>query len=112
MQKIKKIIKSFIKKDNIIYKILSKIYHKLSTIKYNITNRTEIRNRNKEFDKKANLAKEKIKTYNNEEYIVFYNPTWLGVAASTKGLFKNNVPLEHVYGKKIRKNLLAMMCRN
>ena len=112
MQKIKKIIKSFIKKDNIIYKILSKIYHKLSTIKYNITNRTEIRNRNKEFDKKANLAKEKIKTYNNEEYIVFYNPTWLGVAASTKGLFKNNVPLEHVYGKKSIKSIANTVTEN
>jgi len=105
LQKIKKIFKSFIKKDSIIYKILSKIYHFLSTQKYKIKNGKQIKAQKKKFSKRAEEAIETIKKYKGKDYIVFYNPTWLGVAASTKGLFKNIVPLEHIYSKKDIKNI-------
>lgn len=100
MHKIKNFAKSFIKKDGVIYKGLSKIYHKLSTLKYKITNNKNIKEERKHFSEVAQNAIEEIKKYNNEEYIVFYNSTWLGVAASTKGLFKNYIALEHVYDAK------------
>ena len=100
LQKIKSILKSFIKKDGIIYKILSKLYHFLSTFKYKIIHSKEAKEQNKKYQKRVEEAIETIKKYKQKEYIVFYNPTWLGVAASTIGLFKNNVPLEHIYKKK------------
>lgn len=106
MQKIKNFMKRFIKKDSLIYKVLRKIYHILSKIKYKITNNGKIRQQNKYYSEQADKAIEIVKSYKNEDYIVFYNPTWLGVANSTKGLFKNIVPLEHVYNNK-KKKLIA-----
>ena len=97
MQKIKNFFKSIIKKDGFLYKSLSKLYHFLSTAKYKITHSKEVREQNKEYSKRVEEAVEKIKQYKGKDYIVFYNPTWLGVAASTIGLFQNIVPLEHVY---------------
>lgn len=112
MQKIKSIFKSFIKKDGFMYKVLSKIYHFLSTIKYKITHSKEVKEKNKNFSKRAEEAIETIKSYNGKDYIVLYNPTWLGVAASTLGLFENNVPLEHVYRKKQIKEIAKTIVQN
>lgn len=112
MQKIKKFLKSFIKRDSIIYKLLSKTYHFLSTLKYKITNSKKIEEQNKKFSQKADEAIEIIKKYNGKDYIVFYNPTWLGVASSTKGLFGNIVPLEHLYSKKDIKNIANTIVEN
>lgn len=100
MQKIKNILKRFFKKDGFIYKLISKVYHFLSTQKYKITHNKEIKEERKKYTKTANYAIEIIKKYKDTDYVVFYNPTWLGVAASTLGLFKNNVPLEHIYRKR------------
>ena len=100
MQKIKNILKSFIKKDSIVYRALSKSYHFISTEKYKIIHNKEVKEQNKKFSKRVEEAIEIIKNNKEKEYIVFYNPTWLGVAASTKGLFQNIVPLEHIYAKK------------
>ena len=100
MQKVKNYIKRFFKRDSFIYRGMSKIYHVLSTQKYKITHRKEVKNQNKKYDQRVNDAVEFIKKYQGQQYIVFYNPTWLGVAASTLGLFKNNVPLEQVLGKR------------
>ena len=38
MQKLKNLVKRFIKKDGFLYRVIRKIYHVLSTIKYKITN--------------------------------------------------------------------------
>lgn len=100
MQKIKNFFKSFIKKDSFSYRVLRKIYHFLSTMKYKITHSKEVKEQNKEYSKKVEEAIETIRQYRDKDYIVFYNPTWLGVAASTMGLFQNIVPLEHIYRKK------------
>ncbi len=100
LQKIKNHLKRFIKKDGIIYKILSKIYHFLSTQKYKITNRKKVKEQNEKYTKRVDEAVEIINKNQGKDYIVFYNPTWLGVAASTLGLFKNNIPLEQVFGRK------------
>lgn len=112
MQKIKNFLKRFIKKDSIIYKLLSKIYHFLSTQKYKITNNKQIKEQNKKFSQRALEAIQIIKKYKGKDHIVFYNPTWLGVAASTKGLFKNIVPLEHMYSKKDIKNITKSIIEN
>ena len=100
MQKLKNLIKRFVKKDGFLYRIIRKIYHVLSTIKYKITNNKKIKEEQKHYSEQVEKAIEKIKQYKDKDYIVFYNPTWLGVANSTKGLFENIVPLEHVYSKK------------
>ena len=53
-----------------------------------------------------------IKKYQGKDYIVFYNPTWLGVANSTKGLFQNIVPLEHIYKEKDIKKIVEAIYQN
>ena len=83
MHKLKNFVKSFVKKDGIIYKIISKIYHTLSTIKYKISNHKKITEQNKHYTEQVDKAVEIINKYKNKDYIVFYNPTWLGVANST-----------------------------
>ena len=100
MQKLKNLVKRFVKKDGLLYRGIRKIYHILSTAKYKITNNKKIKEEHKHYTEVVNEAIEKIKTYKDKDYIVFYNPTWLGVANSTKGLFENIVPLEHIYEKK------------
>lgn len=100
MQKLKNLIKRFIKKDGFIYKVIRKIYHTLSTAKYKIINNKKIKEERKHYSIVANEAIGKIAKYKDKDYIVLYNPTWLGVANSTKGLFKNIVPLEHIYKKR------------
>ncbi len=99
MQKIKNLCKRFLNKDGIIYKLLSKTYHTLSTFKYKMMNSKKLKEERKHFSQIAKEAGEQISNLKNVEYIVFYNPTWLGVAESTKGLFKNYIGLEHVYKK-------------
>ena len=100
MRKLKNIAKRFINKNSLLYKILSKIYHTLSTMKYKITNGKKIRQEKAHYSEVAKEALNIIDGFNKKDYIVFYNPTWLGVAASTKGLFTNYVPLEHVYKRQ------------
>lgn len=112
MQKLKDFVKRFIKKDGFIYKVIRKIYHILSSIKYRIVNGKNVRKQNKHYSEQVELAVKKLEDYKNKEYIVFYNPTWLGVANSTKGLFKNIVPLEQVFGKKNIKNVAEAVVNN
>ena len=112
MQKLKNLAKRFIKKDSFLYKAISKIYHMLSTIKYKITNNKQIKEEQKHYSEQVDKAIDKIKEYKDKDYIVFYNPTWLGVANSTKGLFKYNVPLEHVYKKNDIEKLANAIIEN
>ena len=112
MQKLKNLIKRFVKKDGFLYRIIRKIYHILSTIKYKITNNKKIKEEQKHYSEQVDKAIEKIKQYKGKDYIVFYNPTWLGVANSTKGLFENIVPLEHVYNKKDIDKLVNTVIEN
>ena len=112
MKKIKNIAKKFLKKDSFVYKVLRKIYHSLSTFKYNVVNNKKIKLEKKQFSIAANKAINEIKKFKDEQYIVFYNPTWLGVAASTKGLFKNYIGLEHVYKKKDIHNIALKIVDN
>lgn len=112
MQKLKNLVKRFIKKDGFLYRNIRKIYHVLSTAKYKITNNKKIKEEHKHYTEMANKAIEEIKKYNNKDYIVLYNPTWLGVANSTKGLFENIVPLEHVYEKKDIQKLTDTIIEN
>ena len=112
MQKLKNLVKRFIKKDGFLYRVIRKIYHVLSTIKYKITNNKKIEEERKHYSEQVDKAIEKIKQYKDKDYIVFYNPTWLGVANSTKGLFENIVPLEHVYNKKDIDKLVNAVIKN
>lgn len=112
MQKIKQIIKRFIKKDGILYRIIRKMYHILRTIKYKITNYKRIKIENKHYTEQANKAVEILSKYQGKDYVVFYNPTWLGVANSTKGLFENIIPLEHIYKVNDIKNIAEAINQN
>lgn len=112
MHKIKNLLKGFIKKDSFFYKALSKIYHFLSTTKYKIMHNKEVKEEQRKYHVRVEEAVEEIKKYKEKDYIIFYNPTWLGVAASTLGLFENYVPLEHVYKKQDIKNIAKVIVEN
>lgn len=112
MQKLKSFVKRFIRKDGFLYKIIRKIYHGLSTLKYKIINRKQIKEQNRHYSEQVENAIQVIKKYQGKDYIVFYNPTWLGVANSTKGLFQNIVPLEHIYKEKDIKKIVEAIYQN
>ena len=112
MQKLKNLIKRFIKKDSFFYKVIRKIYNILSTLKYKIVNWKKIKQEDKHYSEQVDKAVEILQKYKGKEYVVFYNPTWLGVAASTKGLFKNYVPLEHIHNKKDGEKLAKAIANN
>lgn len=112
MQKLKNLIKRFIKKDSFFYKVIRKIYHILSTLKYKIVNWKKIKQEDKHYSEQVDKAVEILQKYKGKEYVVFYNPTWLGVASSTKGLFKNYVPLEHIHNKKDGEKLAKAIVQN
>lgn len=112
MQKLKNLIKKVVKKDSFLYKIIRKIYHILSTFKYRITNRRQINQQRQNYRLQVSKAIEILKKYKDKDYIVFYNPTWLGVANSSKGLFENIVPLEHVYNSNDIKNVAKAVNEN
>lgn len=112
MQKLKNLIKKVVKKDSFLYKIIRKIYHILSTFKYRITNRRQINQQRQNYRLQVSKAIEILKKYKDKDYIVFYNPTWLGVANSSKGLFENIVPLEHVYNSNDIKNVVKVVNEN
>lgn len=105
MQKVKNLFKRIFKSDSVVFKISSKVYHFLSTLKYNIVNNKKNKEERKKYSHVANEAISEINEFKNSEYVVFYNPTWLGVAASTKGLFRNYIGLEHVYNKNDIRNI-------
>lgn len=113
MHKLKNLFKRILGTNTIIYKLSSKIYHFMSNQKYKITHKKETKIQNQKYNRRVNEAVEVILSYTENDYIIFYNPTWLGVAASTKGLFKNIVPLEQVFGKRnIRKIVNAIIDSN
>lgn len=105
MEQLKKIIKSKINNNSIFFRVIRKVYFQLSSIKYKILNYNKIKQENKRFKSEINQAIVEIEKCFQKEYIVFYNPTWLGVANSTKGLFQNIVPLEQVYKSKDAKRI-------
>ena len=94
------------------YRILRKLYGVLSHMKYKMMHAKEIRQTKREYHNKAQTSIEKIASYRQKDYIVFYNPTWLGVAASTIGLFENIVPLEHIYDKKDIRKIANIIVEN
>ncbi len=112
MRKLKNFFKRILKEDSFIYKLISKVYHFFSTLKYKLTNGKKIRAEKKHYSDVAKEAMATIDSFKDSSYIVFYNPTWLGVAASTKGLFKNYVPLEHVYKKQDINNICKRIVDN
>ncbi len=109
METLKRAIKSKINVNNIIFKIIRKLYHVLSSIKYRVFNYKKISQENKNLELQIDQAIYRIKEFSNKDYIVFYNPKWLGVANSTKGLFKNIIPLEQVYKKKNAKRIAIII---
>ena len=112
MQKVKNFVRKFIKKDGLMYKVIRKIYRKLSALKYKITHQKEIRKERQEFHRRVNESILELSKFKNSDYVVFYNPTWLGVAASTTGLFKKHIPLEHVYKSKDIKQIAMSIKKN
>ncbi len=85
--------------------VIGNIYRWLSAMKYKITVE---RKRMPLFYNYRVISKgiKEIEKNKNKKYIVLYNPTWLGVANSTKGLFNSNIPLEALTKKSERKRVI------
>ena len=53
MQKIKNFIKRFFKKDGLLYRVIKKVYHILSTVKYKIKNNKQLKKEQKHFSEQV-----------------------------------------------------------
>ena len=96
-RKIKKTVKNSLDSESSTYKVISGTYRYLSSKKYQLL--VEKRN------PFVNKEKKELK-HNGKDYMVLYNPEWLGVANSTKGLFEANVPLEETKRKSSRNKIV------
>lgn len=106
--KIKNIVKKFVKKDTLIYVFLRKAFTAMRIVKNKIKSKFK-KDLETEVAEKAVKEIREIREKNKGEeipYIVFYHPEWLGVANSTKGLFKNYVGLMSTNQKQNRKKII------
>ena len=104
-RKIKKTVKNSLDSESSTYKVISGTYRYLSSKKYQLL--VEKRNpfvKKKQVKRAVRVIKE-LK-HNGKDYMVLYNPEWLGVANSTKGLFEANVPLEETKRKSSRNRIV------
>ena len=106
-RKIKKTVKNSLDSESSTYKVISGTYRYLSSKKYQllVEKRNPFVNKEKKEVKKAVRAINEAKRL-KKDYIVLYNPEWLGVANSTKGLFESNVPLEETKRKSSRNKII------
>ena len=116
-RKLKKYLKENMNNDGYIYKKVNNVYHKLSAKKWEFQESRRIKRENgslylAKYNRQvvANACKLIRKT--NYNYIALYNPTWLGVANSTKGLFESCIPLEKLKNRKLRKKVLDEIVKN
>lgn len=104
---IKRTVKNSLDSESSTYKVISGTYRYLSSKKYQllVEKRNPFVNKEKKEVKKAVRAINEAKRL-KKDYIVLYNPEWLGVANSTKGLFDSNVPLEETKRKSSRNKII------
>ena len=104
---IKRTVKNSLDSESSTYKVISGTYRYLSSKKYQllVEKRNPFVNKEKKEVKKAVRAINEAKRF-KKDYIVLYNPEWLGVANSTKGLFESNVPLEETKRKSSRNKII------
>ena len=104
---IKRTVKNSSDSESSTYKVISGTYRYLSSKKYQllVEKRNPFVNKEKKEVKKAVRAINEAKRL-KKDYIVLYNPEWLGVANSTKGLFESNVPLEETKRKSSRNKII------
>ena len=104
---IKRTVKNSLDSESGTYKVISGTYRYLSSKKYQllVEKRNPFVNKEKKQIRKAVKVIRELKKQ-GKEYIVLYNPEWLGVANSTKGLFESNVPLEETKRKSSRNKII------
>lgn len=104
---IKRTVKNSLDSESSTYKVISGTYRYLSSKKYQllVEKRNPFVNKEKKQIRKAVKVIKELKRQ-GKDYIVLYNPEWLGVANSTKGLFESNVPLEETKRKSSRNKII------
>lgn len=88
-------------------------YNRLTSLKFKLSSTFYLENQNiKIFFKKTSCFKnqkyldgientiKEIEKNKNKKYIIFHNPSFLGVTSATKELFENLVPMTDLYRKK------------
>ena len=107
---IKRTVKNSLDSESSTYKVISGTYRYLSSKKYQllVEKRNPFVNKEKKQVKKAVKVIRELKKQ-GKDYIVLYNPEWLGVANSTKGLFESNVPLEETKRKSSRNKIIKVI---
>lgn len=116
-RKLKKYLKENMNNDGYIYKKVNNAYHKLSAKKWDFQESRRIRKQNgalyiAKYNRQVVSNACKLIKKTNYNYIALYNPTWLGVANSTKGLFESCIPLEKLKNRKLRKKVLDEIVKN
>lgn len=108
LKQIKEQIKYKLNKEGVV----GDMYRKFSTLKYQLlVEKRDVTKMTAAYKKKMLNTALKMINETTEDNIVLYNPTWLGVANSTKGLFTSIVPLEAVK-KADREKLISAINKN
>ena len=107
---LKKIVINNVNRDSFLYKLLKSTYHKISDLKFIINKK--INKVRRQFSRKEIKVINIFNNLNKKKYVTFYNPTWLGVANSTKGLFKYNIPMEGIYSIYCIKKLANIIAKS
>lgn len=108
LKQIKEQIKYKLNKEGVV----GDMYRKFSTLKYQLlVEKRDVTKMTAAYKKKMLNTALKMINETTEDNIVLYNPTWLGVANSTKGLFTSIVPLEAVK-KADREKLIIAINKN
>ena len=80
---------------------LRTIRSKLGYKKYLFEQKIKSKKTNKQnYQKQLELALSSLDKYKDADYVIFHNPTWMGVTSATKELFTNLVPLQEIYSDK------------
>lgn len=74
--------------------------------------KTIVYSRNKGYKNSINETIKIINNYKDKKYIVFHNPSYLGVTSATKELFENLVPCGDLYRNKDIKNIANIIIEN
>lgn len=86
---------------------LRSIKSKLGYRKYIIEQRLKSKKIDKQnYQKQIQNALNILENYKNADYVIFHNPTWMGVTSATKELFSNLVALQEIYSAK-EANIIA-----
>lgn len=99
-----KIVKLLKRNKTLCIKIIKLIFFPFALIRRKFVN---VKNQKQLYKR----AVENLNNISNKDYMVIYNPEWLGTSYATKELFDNILPIGEMYSLKIIKMIANIICQ-